>query len=274
MALDREWLLGVARAEREALGRTVQYTRPDAWDLATPWHGRPGHDVLAHLAATEGAAAALLAGESASEIDEYSKTTDDVTAEGFNDWSVSRRSDVPALSLAVEWGRAADLLLIRASKTTAEEWQEREIPWIAAELRLGYFIQSRVCQWWVHGQDILEGGGQPHRMEHPPTFCVNDLAVRLIPYALSLSDHSFPGLSMQVELEGVGGGRWHQGLEAGYVPPDGKKPDVYIEGRGHQFALLVTGRADPDLWLYEGLVNVGGRTDAADAVIHSLRAFP
>jgi hypothetical protein len=49
MVLDREWLLGVARQEREALGRTIQYTRPDAWEHPSPWRGRPLADVLSHL---------------------------------------------------------------------------------------------------------------------------------------------------------------------------------------------------------------------------------
>jgi uncharacterized protein (TIGR03083 family) len=275
MTLDRAWLLAVARAEREALGRTVQYTAPDAWEADSPCEGWRNKDVLAHLAASEVAAAAIVADEEATEVEEYRKTLEGRPFRGpeWNDWTVERRRDVPTLQLAVEWGRAADLLLSRAGKATDEEWQDRMVAWTAGEIRLGYLIQARVAEWWAHGEDIREGGLLPPRREHPPIYVLNDLAIRMIPYALSIEGHSFPGRSVRIELEGVGAGTWHQGLEAEKVPPEDKRPDAYIEGRGYEFASLAAKRADPDVTLYEGVIQIGGNLEVAEAILRSLRSF-
>jgi uncharacterized protein (TIGR03083 family) len=275
MTLDRAWLLAVARAEREALGRTVQYTAPEAWEAESPCEGWRNKDVLAHLAASEVAAAAIAAGEEATEVEEYRKTLDDAPFRGtvWNDWTVGRRRDVPTLQLATEWGRAADLLLTRSGKATDEEWQDRMVAWTAGDIRLGYLVQARVAEWWAHGEDIREGGLLPPRREHPPIYVLNDLAIRMIPYALSLEGHSFPGRSVRVELESTGAGTWHQGLEAEKLPPEGKRPDAYVEGRGYEFASVAAKRADPDVALYEGVIQIGGELEIAEAILHSLRSF-
>lgn len=276
MVLDRAWLLGVARREREALGRTIQYTRADAWEHRGLWRGRPIADVLCHLAASEVAAAALLGGDRAAELEEYpaSPAQEPPTVEGWIEWSVARRASLPPIAVALEWGGAADRLLAQISRTSDEEWRERQVPWFGGDLRAGHFVQMRVCQWWIHGQDIREGGGQPMRQEHEPTYVVNDLAIRLIPYALSLVGEPLPGLCVGVELDQVGGGTWLQGTDAGSSPPQGTAPDVMVEGHGPWFALLAAGRADPDQVLYEGLVNVGGDTRAGETILRALRAFP
>jgi uncharacterized protein (TIGR03083 family) len=275
MTLDREWLLAVARAEREALGRTVQYTAPEAWEAESPCERWRNKDVLAHLAASEVAAAAIVAGEEASEVEEYRKTLDSRPFRGteWNDWTVERRRDLPTLQLAMEWGRAADLLLSRAGKATDDEWQDRMVAWTAGDIRLGYLVQARVAEWWAHGEDIREGGLLPPRREHNPIYALNDLAIRMIPYALSLEGHSFPGKSVRIELESTGAGTWHQGLEAGKMPPGDKRPDVYVEGRGYEFASIAAKRADPDVALYEGVIQTGGDLDAAEAILRSLRSF-
>jgi uncharacterized protein (TIGR03083 family) len=276
MTLDRMWLLGVARAEREGLGRTVQYTDPQAWDNESACEGWRVRDVLAHLAASEVAAAALLGGETATEIEEFAKTVDgdEVTLDGFNDWSVRRRAETGVRSVALEWGRAADLLLARASKTSAEDWTESRVAWFGADLRTADFIQYRVAQWWIHGSDILTGGMLPPRMEHPPIYCVNDLAVRLLPYALSLKGLSFPDRSVAIDLQAVGGGSWHQGLAARYAPPEGKRPDAIISGRAVAFAEVAAGRTDADLCLYDGVLLLGGDLELAETALKSLRTSP
>ena len=266
----------MARAEREALGRTVQYTAPDAWDNDSPCEGWRVRDVLGHLAAAEVAAAALLGEETPTELEEFAKTVDgdEVTLDGFNDWAVRRRADSNVVSVALEWGRASDILLARASKTTAGDWNDRRVPWFGADLRTGDFIQLRVAEWWVHGSDILTGGMLPPRLEHPPIYCLNDLAIRLIPYALSLRGLSFPDRSVAIDLKAVGGGSWHQGLAAAFSPPESKKPDAIISGRGHAFAEVAAGRADADLCLYDGVLLLGGDLELAETVLKSLRTSP
>jgi uncharacterized protein (TIGR03083 family) len=142
VTLERTWLLGTARAEREALGRTIQYTPPGAWEAPSLSPGWRNRDIVAHLAATEVAAASVIAGESWTEVEEYLKELDGapMTADGFNAFSVARRADLPFRSLVTEWGRAADLFLARAAKISPEEWSTRKVPWLAGPIGVSYLV--------------------------------------------------------------------------------------------------------------------------------------
>ena len=71
MAIGRERMLGIAHAERERLGRMIQFAEPDTWELPSAAPGWWNRDVMAHLAASDTAAAQLVAGEPAEELEEY-----------------------------------------------------------------------------------------------------------------------------------------------------------------------------------------------------------
>jgi hypothetical protein len=130
-----------------------------------------------------------------------------------------------------------------------------------------------VTEWWFHGEDILAGGGNPARLEHPPIFCVNDFAVRLIPYALGLAGQTLHGRSVQIDLESVGGGSWHRGLAPRETPPPGKVPDALIRGDGYAFALVAGRRVPAEFYLAEGILLTGGDDALAELVLQHLRAF-
>jgi uncharacterized protein (TIGR03083 family) len=273
--LERTWLLATSRAEREALGRTVQYSPPEIWEQESVSVGWRNRDIMAHLAAGDVAAAAVLGGEPPAEIEEFAKTLkgDRFTLDDYNQWTVDRRAGEPFRSVLLEWGRAADLLLARAGKITLEEWRERRVPWVSGELRVGYLLQSRVMEWWFHGEDIRTEADLPPRIEHPPMYCVNDLAIRTIPYALHLADLSLPGRSVKFELQGAGGGTWHQGLAAREIPGPDKDPDAVIEGRAYAFALVAGRRIPAEYYLAEGVLLVGGDVELGETVLQHLRAF-
>jgi uncharacterized protein (TIGR03083 family) len=276
MDIDRDHVLAAARHERDALGRTVQYTPPDHWEAESPREGWRVKDVLAHLAASDVVAAALLADEEPVEVEEYRKALDGepFRAEGLERWSVERRADAAPVSLGLEWGRAADLVLTRGGKASDPEWHEKQVPWIAGDIRVKYLVQARVSEWWVHGEDVREGARLPPRREHWPVYLVNDLAVRLIPYSLSLSDESRPGKVIRLALQGVGEGVWLASTDAGRDVPEGALPDAYLEGDGYAFASVAGGRADVDVCLYEGLLRTGGDTELAESVLRTLRSAP
>jgi uncharacterized protein (TIGR03083 family) len=275
MTLDRTWLLGTARAEREALGRTIQYTSPDLWDSDSVSSGWRNRDIVGHLAATEVTAAAALAGEVPAEIEEFQKERDGepFNLDDLNDHGVRRRAGEPFRSVVTEWGKAADLFLARASQITSEEWTTRKVTWVMGDIGVSYLVQSRVMEWWLHGEDLRAGTENPPRLEHPPIFCVNDLAVRTIPYALSLAGLSFPGRSVKVDLEAVGGGSWHWGLAPRETPSTGKHPDALIIGRAHAFALVAGRRVPAEYYLAEGILQTGGDDGLAETILVNLRAF-
>jgi uncharacterized protein (TIGR03083 family) len=276
MDIDRDRMLGVARHERDALGRTVQYTPPDHWEAESPRDDWRVKDVLAHLASGDVAAAALLGEERPAELEEYRKTLDGepVRVEAWNRWAVERRAEAGPLSLGLEWGRAADLVLARAGQASDRDWHGKQLPWVAGDIRLKYLVQARVSEWWVHGEDIREGARLPPRREHWPIYMVNDLAIRLIPYALSLAGEDRGGKVVRVELDGVGEGTWMASTDPGRDVADGARPDAYVEGDGYAFASVAGGRADPEVCLYEGLLLTGGDTDLAEVVIRRLRSAP
>jgi uncharacterized protein (TIGR03083 family) len=276
VSIDRDDLLAIARHERDALGRTVQYTPPDRWEAPSPCEEWRVKDVLAHLAAADVAAAALVAGDQADEIEEYRKSLNGrpLDTDEWNRWSVERRAEVAPVSLGQEWGRAADLVLSRAGQATDEDWHERQIPWVAGDIRLKYLVQARVAEWWVHGEDMREGAELPPRVEHWPIHTTCDLAIRLIPYSLSFGGREIEGKVVRVELDGTGAGTWWASTDPGRDIGKGARPDATIVGRGYAFASVAGGRADADVCLYEGLLNTGGEVDVAEAVLMTLRSFP
>jgi uncharacterized protein (TIGR03083 family) len=249
---------------------------PDHWAAPSACEGWRVVDVLGHLAASDVAVAALLAEEEATELEEYRKSLDgdDVTPDGWNGWTVERRRDESPVSLGLEWGRAADRTLTLAARASDEDWNDRQIAWVAGDLRLKYLIQARIAEWWQHGEDMREGGRLPPRREHWPVHVTCDLAIRLVPYWLARSGRTVADRTVRFDLDGVGGGTWLQSTSAGRDVPDGATPDAYIEGTGYALASVASGRADADFTLYEGLLNLGGATDVADAVIHTMRSYP
>jgi uncharacterized protein (TIGR03083 family) len=273
--MSRTDFMAAASFEREGFGRTIQYTPPQAWDLPSripPWDD---HDVLAHLHAQEIAAAALVGDEVAPELEEYKASTGGkVDVDGFNAFAVERRKQVSTHQLALEWGKAATLLLDRATLASDSDWTSLRIPWLGGDIPLRYLLQTRVVEWWLHGEDIRYGASMDVRLIHSSIYLVNDLAIRMLPYALGLAGLVLPGLSVRVDLEGVGEGSWHYALAPGEHPSADKAPDAFIDGRGYRFA-LVAGRRDPaERYLGDGNLVVGGDEELATTILENLRAFP
>ena len=268
-------MLGIARHEREALGRSIQYMPPEAWDQDAVLPGWRNRDVVSHLAASEIVAAAVLAAENPAELEEYLKSDEarPPTLDGFNDFAVKRRSDVPFRQVVVEWGSAADLFLARASRVSAEDWTGRRVPWVTGDIPVRYLVQARIAEWWMHGEDIRAGGGLDPRREHWPIYALNDLAIRALPWALGLAGLHYQGKSIRLVLEGAGGGDWHYGLAPREVPPARRAPDASIGGRGHTFATVAARRSDADDVLDAGYLVVGGDEELARTVLRNLRVF-
>lgn len=274
MTLDRTTMLGIAHAERERLGRTIQYAQPAVWDADSVCAGWTNRDIVAHLAAQDTAAAQLLAGEPAVEFDAFREANDgDLWVNGFNEWAVRVRSEIPVRQVITDWGTAAGAFLALGARLSDDDWRTNRVDWVAGEIGVRYLVQSRVIEWWLHGEDLREGAGLEENPQHWPVYLANDLAVRMLPYSLGRAGLSFPGRSVRVDLEGVGEGSWHWELASRETPPEDKKPDAFIEGRGVAFALVAGRRHEADSFLDDGNLVIGGDEDLALAVLTNLRAF-
>jgi uncharacterized protein (TIGR03083 family) len=277
---DREQLLGIAHAERQRLGRMIQFAEPDTWDQPSAAAGWWNRDVMAHLAAAETAAAQLVAGEPAVELDEYRAQLGEApfTVDGWNAWTVNRRAELPTREILETWGRAADAVLAYAATLSTEDWDGRRFPWLAGDIAARYLIQSRVVEWFLHGEDMRATNGVAEGWQagwqHWPVHLTIDMGVRMLPWALAERNLDLAGRSVQVDVEGAGEGSWHWGLGAGEVPPPDKKPDATIIGRAPQLALVAGRRLSVDDVLDGGLLVVGGDAALGELLLRTIRAYP
>jgi uncharacterized protein (TIGR03083 family) len=272
--LSRETLIGLAHAERERLGRSIQYAPAGAWDAPSACEGWRNRDIVAHLAAQDTAAAQLVGREPPAEFDAFREANDgDLWVTGFNEWAVEVRKDVPARQVIIDWGRAADVLLHRVTGIDPADWDRTNVEWFAGEIGVRYLVQSRTIEWWIHGEDIREGTSQEPNLQHWPIYLTNDMAIRMLPYSLAQANLSYPGRSLEVVLEGMGGGSWHWGLAPRESPPEDKKPDAFVHGRAYPFALVAWRRAPAEAFLDDGNLVIGGDEEVALAVLRHLHAF-
>ena len=272
--MDPSRMLGIAHAERARLGRTMQYAPADAWERDSVCAGWRNRDVAAHLAAQDTAAAQLLNGDPAVELDAFREANGgELWVSGFNEWAVRVRAETPSRQILSDWGAAADAFLTLAARLSEDEWRTRRVEWVAGEIGVRYLVQSRTIEWWLHGEDVRASTGLEENPQHWPVYLVNDLAIRMLPYSLGQAGLSFPGRSVLVDLEGIGEGTWHWGLAPRETPREGSKPDAFVQGRGLAFAQVAGRRRTASTFLDDGNLVIGGDEELAVAVLDHLRAF-
>ena len=276
LSLDREDLLGVAHAERQRMGRTVQFADPGSWEQPSAVEGWWNRDVMAHLGALDTVAAQLMAGEPTAELDEFRATPegDPFGLDAFNAWTVNRRSGADTREILTTWGKAAESFLTFAAILTPEEWDARRFDYVAGPIAARYLVQSRVVEWWLHGEDVRATNGLGPQWQHWPIHLTIDLAVRMLPWALGQQGRDLSGRTVSVVAEGAGEGTWHWGLGPGEIPREGHHPDAVITARAPQLALVAGRRLDPDEAFASGNVVLGGDVALAKVVLHALRAYP
>jgi uncharacterized protein (TIGR03083 family) len=267
-------MVGIAHAERARLGRTIQYAEPDTWAADSVCAGWKNRDIIAHLVAQDTAAAQLVAGESATEFEAFREANGgDLWVAGFNEWAIRTREAVDDRQLLLDWGRAADAFLAHTARLSEDDWRTRRVDWVAGQIGIRYLMQSRVIEWWLHGEDIRESAGLEENPQHWPVYLTNDLAIRMIPYSLGQAGYRFPGRSVLVELEGIGEGSWHWGLAPREMPASDQKASAFIQGRALAFALVAGRRVPASAYLDDGNLVIGGDEELAALILENLHAF-
>jgi uncharacterized protein (TIGR03083 family) len=280
VTFDRQQLVGIAHAERQRLGRMIQFADPDTWEKPSAADGWWNIDVMAHLAASDTAAAQLAAGLPAEELEAYREQLggEEFTVDGWNAWSVNRRSGSPVRQILDTWGLAAESFLEHCARLSTDEWRDLRLPWLAGDIAPTYLVQSRVVEWYLHGEDMRATNGVAQNWQtnwqHWPTYLTIDMGVRMLPWALGRAGYDFSGRTVKIDVGGAGEGVWHWGLGSGEVPSPHKKPDATIGGRAPQMALVAGRRLDPDDVLTSGVLVLGGDVDLADIILRTIRAYP
>jgi hypothetical protein len=161
---------------------------------------------------------------------------------------------------------------------TDDEWREQRYGWLAGAIAPAYLVQSRVVEWFLHGEDMRATNGVAEgwqvNWQHWPVFLTIDLGVRMLPWALAQSGHDLAGRSIKIDVSGAGAGVWHWGLGAGEVPTATSDPDAIIGGRAPQLALVAGRRLSVDDVLASGVLVTGGDTALAELVLRTIRAYP
>jgi hypothetical protein len=277
-AIDRERLLSAAGEERARLGRMIQFAEPETWEQPSGAAGWWNRDVMAHLAAQDTAVAQLFAGEPAAEIDEWLASGAELDVDAFNAWAVARRSGVPVRDVLETWGRAADGVIAYAAALGDAEWHDRRDRWFAGEISPRFLVQSRVVEWFLHGEDMRATNGVREgwqlQWQHWPVHLTIDMAVRMLPWQLTRAGHDMSGLSVLVDVDGAGAGTWHWGLAADEIPDPRRRPDAVILGRAPQLALVVGKRLPVLDALDAGTVVLGGDLELAQTVLEVAQAYP
>ncbi len=145
---------------------------------------------------------------------------------------------------------------------------------MAGPIAARYLVQTRVVEWWLHGEDMRATNGLGPQYQHWPVHLTIDLAVRMLPWSLGRADLDLSGLSVEIDVEGAGEGTWHWGLGTGEVPAARKKPDASIVGRAPQLALVAGQRLKTDDALLSGQLALGGDRELSELVLRHLRAYP
>ena len=276
VTVDRQTLLGVVHAERQRLGRTVQYAEPQTWEQPSALPGWWNRDVMAHLASHDTAAAQLAKGDPAEEFEEYRASLERRAVHGGRVQHLGRRPPLGsrhARRARDLGGKAADAFLAYMGLLTDDEWEQHRFAWLAGDIAARYLVQSRMVEWWIHGEDMRATNGLGPEYQHWPIHATIDLGVRMLPWALGEAGFDLTGNSVSIEVDGAGGGSWHWGLGAGEVPPADKRPDTTIVGRAPQLALVAARRVTADDALASGNLVVGLDAELGAAVLRHIRAF-
>jgi uncharacterized protein (TIGR03083 family) len=253
----------------------IQFADPGSWEQPSACEGWWNRDVMAHLAAQDTAAAQLVKGDPPEELNGYraSLNGEAFDVDGFNRWVVDRRSGLSTREVLDLWGKAAESFLAYCGLLSDEDWIAKRIPWLWGEIAVRFLVQSRVVEWWIHGEDMRATNGLGPSWEHWPIYLTADMGIRMLPWALEEAGIDASGRTVSVELSGAGQGRWHRGLGTGEVPRPGKQPDVSIVGRAPQFALIAGRRLAADEAIESGNVVVGGDRDLGLVLLREIRAY-
>jgi uncharacterized protein (TIGR03083 family) len=279
VTISREDLVGIAHGERQRLGRMIQFAEPDTWDQPSAAPGWWNRDVMAHLAAADTAAAQLVAGQPAEELEEFRQQLDGkpFTTDAWNAWCVNRRAEMDTRVILDTWGAAAESLLEHAARLSDDEWRDARFSWLAGDIAVPYLVQSRVVEWFLHGEDMRATNGVApgwqFGWQHWPVHLTIDMGIRMLPWTLAEAGHDLSGRSIKIEVNGPGLGEWHWGLGAGEVPAPTAEPDASIVGRAPQLALVAGKRLDPEALLESGILVLGGDTAMAELVLRTMRAY-
>ena len=105
--------------------------------------------------------------------------------------------------------------------------------YVAGPIAARYLVQTRVVEWWLHGEDMRATNGLGPQCQHWPIYLTIDMAVRMLPWSLGTRRPRPAGVRRACRSTGGRGrGTWHWGLGSGEVPAGREEARRPSGGRG------------------------------------------
>ncbi|MBT2457154.1 zf-HC2 domain-containing protein [Streptomyces sp. ISL-86] len=150
--------------------------------------------------------------------------------------------------------------LVRTVSFAGRGVAELDVDYGSFALPLGDAFLERAFECWVHAWDIAEAVDYPYDPPSGPHLNrMIDLAARLLPSALAhrrrrglaapargLVAAGAPGRTLQLEIEGAGGGSWDIALDSPAAKPSPDHRVAHIALDGAEFCQLAAGHISPE----------------------------
>ena len=107
-----------------------------------------------------------------------------------------------------------------------EDWADRRFDYVEGPIAARYLVQTRVVEWWLHGEDMRATNGLGPQWQHWPINLTIDSRCGCSRGRWAVPATTCRDCRSKVDVEGAGEGRWHWGLGSGEVPAGRKKPDA------------------------------------------------
>lgn len=243
-----EDVFAALEAEQDGIARMLSALDPDAWARPSACAGWTVADVVLHLAQTEEAVAATVAGEPFPVPPGVSGGTID---ELMASWVASER-DLDRELILDRWDAARRI----AVKSLVDADPASLVVWAAAPLKSRTLATTRLSEHWIHAHDIAD----PLGIDLPDTdrlWHIARLAQRTIPFAFGRAGRG-DAPSVRAELTGPTGEGWTFG---------DADADVVIAGSAAEFCRIAARRLEPD----EASISATG--ERAPEVLELIRTY-
>jgi uncharacterized protein (TIGR03083 family) len=205
----------------------------DARDVVTP-NGLTASELVVHMAAQESLLAQNLGTPTVDDLDE-----EDITSRTH---ALLPRFAGRELDDAVALWRTS----VEANRTWAVANPDRTAIWRGLGLTRDDTLLVRAFEAWVHTDDLRRAAGAPvTRPAVRHLTLMSDLARRILPLALAVSELERDGKTARLVLTGPGGGDWLVPMGAG-TPSGGTDADVTVTADVVDWCLLVGDRVAPE----------------------------
>ena len=274
VTVDRDAVLAALAAEWQAIAELCAGLTDAQWAADTDCPGWSVQDNLSHITGTE----RMLSGDPAPDVDTGESPHIRNEIGRMNElWIAERRPWAPAAVLEefreVTARRLSALDAMTQADFDAESWTP------AGNDTYGRFMRIRTLDCWVHEQDIRGAVGRAGHREGPVVDVALDEFGVAVAFAVAKLGRAPDGARVLIDLTGPAARAWRvqiadrRGRLVGAFDSDAE-PTITIGTDSHTYTRLAGGRIRGAEAIEQGLVGLGGDTEAAERIVTNLGYMP